>query len=131
MVHFNRSTLALVLMASAPLAGHAFAPAATTTTTTTRSSSSNTVQLHASKDGHDNNDIGKQIVGGASAFAAGLVFAARVAFADTSEIMVDNNNFHVINGKEYTHTHKFERLSYYYLFVLLLLSLPTLLINLF
>ena len=127
MVHFNRSTLALVLMASAPLAGHAFAPAATTTTTT-RSSSSTTVQLHASKDGHDNNDIGKQIVGGASAFAAGLVFAARVAFADTSEIMVDNN-FNVINGKEYTH--KYERLSYYYLFVLLLLSLPTLLFNLF
>ena len=106
MVHFNRSTLALVLMASAPLAGHAFAPAATTTTTTTtRSSSSTTVQLHASKDGHDNNDIGKQIVGGASAFAAGLVFAARVAFADTSEIMVDNNNFHVMNGKEHTHIH--------------------------
>lgn len=103
MVQFKSSILALVLMASAPLGGHSFlpAPAGRSATASLHSTSSSSlssvssVQLQASKS--SNEDIGKQIVGGATAFITGLVFATRVAFADSSVLI--NNDFYVNTGK--------------------------------
>jgi hypothetical protein len=85
-------------MASAPLGGHSFVPAGSASATlhSKSSSSVSSVQLQASK--RSNDEVGKQIVGGATAFITGLVFATRVAFADSS-VLINNDNFYVNNGK--------------------------------
>lgn len=100
MVQFKSSIIALV-MASAPLGGHSFVPVGRSASATLHSKSSSSVvssssvQLQAKSS--SNEDIGKQIVGGATAFITGLVFATRVAFADSSVLI--NDDFYVNTGK--------------------------------
>ena len=100
MVQFKSSIIALVIT-SAPLGGHSFVPAGRSASATLHSKSSSSVvssssvQLQAKSS--SNEDIGKQIVGGATAFITGLVFATRVAFADSSVLI--NNDFYVNTGK--------------------------------
>ena len=91
MAQFKLSVLALVLMASSSqLGGHAFVLSGG------RPSGVQT-QLQASSPSDDSlNEINfknakQQIVGGTTAFVAGLVFATQVAFADTSVLLGDNN----------------------------------------
>jgi hypothetical protein len=82
MVKFTQSVIAAVLITSSqafvlPGGGKVVSPIAKPVT-----------KLEARS--NENNDIARHIVGGATAFVAGLTFAANVAFADPSVLVNDN-----------------------------------------